>query len=218
MAKVKTMALTGGFSGRLGNVVLVEQPTGTVMRERVIPRNPRTPAQTSWRTAMKEAGLAYRQLDSAQFLAWQAYAFQLAPAGSRTTPVVQLFMKLSAKAYQAHVALGLDPVIALDPPSVPFGGDSVGVSVSAIVGGIEFSASHPNQAGTATELLVQAVTSPFAATYEAHYRSKAFVAFGSGSLSAQIELRPGWYACAVRFVRISTGEQTLLLPLGTIQV
>lgn len=217
MAKVKTMPLTGGLSGRLAGVVFVEQPSATVMRPRLVPHNPQTPAQNLWRSAMKHAGQAYRSLDAAQHSAWQAYAFSQAEPGQRATPVVQTFMRLGAKAWQTQASLGLEPVISGWPPSVAFGGDSVEVSLSATASGVVFTASAANADGIVTELLLQPLTSLFAATFATRYRSKGFVGFAAGQ-SFEVPTRPGCYACAIRFVRVSTGEQTGLLALSTIRV
>ncbi|MCC7435379.1 MAG: hypothetical protein IT363_11900 [Methanoregulaceae archaeon] len=217
MAKVKTMPFTGGLSGRLAGVVFVEQPSATVMRPRVIPRNPNTPAQDLWRSAMRHAGQAFRMLDGAQYAAWQEYAFAQAEPGQRAVPVVQTFMRLGAKAWQTQVALGLEPLISMWPPENVFGGDSVDVSLSATASGVVFTAASANAEGIVTELLLQPLPNLFAATFATRYRSKAFVEFSAGQ-SVEIAARPGCYACAVRFVRVSTGEQTALLPLGTIRV
>ncbi len=245
MAKLESAPLIGGMSGQLGNVVLVSQPSGTVMRERVIPRNPRSAAQHAWRTAIKRAGEAYRSLTLEQYQAWEQYCQSIAKPGERMVPVVQVFMRLGAKAWQvgdfgdasehkghqeptltpAHEAsptlslgkgegsLGLVP---LWPPTVPFGGDSLVVSVSAVPGGVRFTASGPNAEGVVTELLLQRTTSLFAASYDAHYRCKGFVTFDEPT--ADVAVPPGFYACAIRFVKMATGEQTAIMRLGTVKV
>ena len=218
MAKVKSMALAGGFSGKLGSVVFVEQPTGTVMRERVIPRNPRTPAQSAWRIAMKRAGEAFRSLTPEQYRAWEQYCQSTAAPGERMRPVVQVFMGLGAKAYHVAAQLGEVPTVPLLPPDRPFGGDSVPIVPIAEAGVVRFEAANPNADGVATELLLQPVTSLFAAAYDSAYRAKAVFEFRPGSLACPVPVLPGCYACAVRFVDKASGQQTAILRLGSVRV
>lgn len=218
MAKVKAMALAGGFSGKLGSVVFVEQPSGTVMRPRVIPKNPRSPAQSAWRMAMKRAGEAFKALTSEEYQAWEAYCQQIATPGERMKPVNQVFIGLGAKAYSIQSRLGLEPTIPTLPPAAPFGGDGVLVTVSAEPGGVRFQSSHPNTDDVATELLLQPVSSLFAASFDTLYRTKSAVAFTEATPSVLVPATPGCYACAIRLVRVASGQQTGILRLGSVRV
>ncbi len=192
---------------------MVQQPYGVVLRPRVTPRDPKTQAQTAWRNAMKKAGEAFHSLNAQQHAAWVQYAQSLAAPGQRPAPVVQLFIKLGAKAYYINTAAGV-PML---PPASPFGGDSISLNVSPQPSAIRFTASAANAQGNVTELLVQKTSSLFAAVFDKHFRSKGFVAFAPGMLSADVPVLPGYYACAIRFARAATGQQTELLRLGTIQ-
>ncbi len=213
MAKVKLSPVMGGVSGRLGNIVLVEQPRyGVVMRQRVRPANPKSPAQQVWRNAMKRAGAAFRMLDSAQYQAWQNWiAGQTAP-GEKPIPVVQEFMKLASKFAMANPGMP----ITLTPPSAPFGGDSVVVVLQTTGNGIAFEPSQPNGAGVVTEILIQPVRAVFSPTYLEKYRSQGFTDFTHSGFG--VKPGSGVYACAIRFVHAGTGQAGPILELGAVVV
>ena len=69
-----------------------------------------------------------------------------------------------------------------------------------------------------TELLLQKLRTGAVEPSKDNYRSKQFIAFASGSLTAQLEVSKGWYAPAYRFVNVATGEETNLLTLPIVQV
>lgn len=210
MAKLVPGSAFVGLSGKFDTAVLVRTPGGTVMRPRIVPHNPKTPKQQAWRAAMRAAGQAYRTLSLAQHEAWQAYARSTVPAGQSLPNVAGVFVALAAKVVQ------IDPSaeIPLDPPTVPFYGEAINVQVADEVGWVQFTATGPNAEGVATELLVQKIAAPFNSAPISFYRSQRFVTFEPGVLSAYVELPPGWYACAVRFVRPATGQCTGVLPVG----
>lgn len=99
------------------------------------------------------------------------------------------------------------------PPSEAFLGDSVEVSIAAVAGGVEFTASTANGDGVVTELLLQPLASRHRRTYLRQYRSQRFVAFSAGE-TVLVPCSPGWVACAIRFVRAATGQETALAELG----
>lgn len=81
-----------------------------------------------------------------------------------------------------------------------------------------FSTNAPNGADVTTELLLQPVGSLHSKGTPALFRTKGFHTFTSGSLSGTVAVPSGCYACAVRFVRPSTGQSSALVPVGTVRV
>jgi hypothetical protein len=214
MARVKANPLIGSVVGRLGNLVLVDQPGGVVMRERVTPRNPQTPAQVRWRAAMAEAGRAYQTLSAEQHAGWQAYAVALAEPGERPPRTVNAFVQLAAR----YRMVNPDLPIPMDAPVSRFGGDGLEVEVAAEPTGVRFTGSWTNAPGVVTELLVQPLPSAFAQAYDTKFRSRGYVEFSSSTPSALVACPPGFYACAIRFVRASTGQAGGLIRVGVVRV
>jgi len=212
MAIVRTSAFVAGIRGSAGNVTYVETPFGVSIRDRVIPRDPRTPAQEAARERMTLAARAWKALSLAEARSWREYAAALdqqppwRPAKAQTR-----FVELAIRFLQVNAG----GVIPRSPPANPFAGDGLVVSVEGLVGAVRFAASQPNSPDVTTELLVQRLVSVHRRTYLERYRTQGFHAFGP---SAEVGVRPGLYACAVRFVRVSTGQATGLVELGLVKV
>lgn len=212
MAIVRTSAFVTGIRGSAGNVTYVETPFGTSIRDRVIPRDPRTPAQAAARERMTLAARAWKSLTLAEARAWREYAAALdqqppwRPAKAQTR-----FVELAIRFLQVNPQ-GTIPRL---PPATPFAGDGLVVSVEGLTGAVRFAASQPNSPDVTTELLVQRLVSVHRRTYLERYRTQGFHAFGP---PAELPLRSGLYACAVRFVRVSTGQATGLVELGLVEV
>lgn len=214
MARATTGVLMGGMTGKAGTVVFVRGASGsTYLRPRVRPRDPQTPAQEQVRRYMAEAMRVWRSLTVEQARAWDRYAESL--GGDAPRRAVTAFTGLALKFQQAG-APGPIPVL---PPEQDFTGDGIGVAVDSPFSGVlRFMATGPNAAGVVTELLVQRVSSLHNKPTPRAFRPAAFVGFESGSLSHEVALRPGYYACAVRFVKASTGQVSGLVGLGSVAV
>ena len=102
------------------------------------------------------------------------------------------------------------------PPDSPFGGDAVHLSVEPVVGGLRWTADRPNADGVVTELLAARVQSALAEPRDRDYRTVGRAVFVPGGLSADVSLRPGRYAVAVRFVLKPTGQAGGVLRLGVV--
>lgn len=210
--------MIGGIRGKVGNGVFVQTPGGTVVRQYVIPRNPRTPAQQLNRERWRTATLAWSMIGDAEFEAWVAYAKTLASrdpvTGLTKTPRPNnLFCVLYSK------LLAVEP---LAPPPAPpervFFGDVAQVSASVSGRSIVFTADQVNAPSVVTELLVQPLVNSHRRVYQDKYRSQGFVAFAGGHLSESVTLIPRWYAVAYRFVNSTTGQETGLAELGILRV
>lgn len=84
--------------------------------------------------------------------------------------------------------------------------------------GVRFAASGPNAEGVLTELLAQKLPSLHRKPAAKEYRTRGFVAFAPGRLTADLPLGKGAWALAVRFVRASSGQETAVVPLGKVVV
>ena len=207
-------------SGKLGNVVLNKGKGGDVtLRERVKPNNPRTAGQLSVRASQTKSSQLYKNMTSAQVLAWTGYAATL-PQVSRKSgrkikvSAINAFCQLADKFFQASPN-GTAPMI---PPTSAYTGDSVGITATAVTGAIQFSATAPNSAGTKTELLLQPLKGKNRVPTAKGYRTKAFVAFSSGTLFQNVSVPAGYYAAAYRFVNVATGQMTALTPIAIVTV
>ena len=82
MALIQRSILVPSASGRVGNSVFVRSPAGIVLRERVIPANPRTALQTAVRLAIAGASDRWRNtLTANQRDAWELYAHNTPVSG-----------------------------------------------------------------------------------------------------------------------------------------
>lgn len=213
MARVKTSFLGRELSGSVGNVAFRRTSSGTQMVERSRGRDPQTPAQRAARDRMRRAGQAWLSLSLEEAEAWREYARRLAPSALVRPPqAVNVFKTFATR------VLAVNPLVAIPvlPPSAPFGGDAVRVTVQAVQGGIAFVPDGSNATGVVTELLVQALASPHRAAYPERYRSQGFLAFTGEPVV--VPTGAGWHAVAVRFVRAATGQATPLLELGRVRV
>ena len=103
--------------GALGQTVTWKGRTGQYRRWRVIPRNPRTPAQQLIRQNLASQAIAYDQLTDVQQEAWIATAAQMQTRSTlgQSGPLtgLQLFTKVNC----ALLAIGGTPVSV--PPAKP---------------------------------------------------------------------------------------------------
>ncbi|MCW5937183.1 MAG: hypothetical protein KIT11_07750 [Fimbriimonadaceae bacterium] len=219
MAKLTPGVVVAGLHGSAGSATFVRTPYGVVLKERSVPHDPQTAAQRASRDRLRRVGRAWRALTLDQAAAWRAYAQELAEAaggqdsGPRATAQL-LFSKLGVKVLQVDPGAAV-PVL---PPTKPFLGDGLGLSVGAVAGGLRFTADAANSPGVVTELLLQPLASVHRNAYPARYRSQGFVAFPAPGGSQELALPRGIYAVAYRFVRSATGQETPLAGLGVFEV
>lgn len=210
----------GGLSGTSGPCVFVRQRDGRqVLRVRTTPSDPKTAAQMAMRLAMQRAAATFSQLTPEEHRAWLAYARQLAEnawSERRTVPVnaTNAYRTLALKILQ----LDREAELPRTPPSTPFGGDAVRVTVGAEPGGLVFTSDRGNLPGVSTELLTQPVRLSISRTDPQKFRSQGFVAFGQGGQDVRVAAQRGWVVPAYRFVLAATGQTTPLLPLEPVWV
>jgi hypothetical protein len=219
MARVETGALAEALRGKVGGVVFAQTPNGVVLMPRVVPRNPRTPAQTEVRANLARAVAAWGALTPAQAQAWAAYAATQVRAdpkhGTARRPTAYLaFVGLATKFLQ--VTPNATPPAA--PPLFPFAGDPLIVTAAGGPGVVTFTASAATSPDVLVELLWQPLRVSHNAPHPKGYRTQGFAAFAPGALSASVPAMAGWYAPAYRFVQSATGQETGLIALPAVQV
>lgn len=219
MALLQIGSLIEGLHGKSGNSVFVRTSGGISVRDHVIPHDPKSPLQLAARRRLSLCADAWHQLSPEQGQAWRAYAAKLSSRlpGGQTGKIVRaqnIFNALACKVLQVNP----EATIPLDPPSRPFGGDGVEVTVSAQEGQITFTANTANRNGVVTELLLQPLRSGASNPQAKAYRSQAFVAFSSDHLSEVVTLDAGWYACAYRLVNAATGQSTAMEFVKAVRV
>jgi hypothetical protein len=216
MASVREGAVR--LSGRVGSIVYLSRD-GQAFAAAAPSFRPRSTAlQGDAQRRLAIAGRAWGELSLAEIEAWRRYAATLSrpnAAGVRKAPRADnVFRGLAAKYLQVH---GTGPVPNL-PPESAFLGDGVVVSAEAEIGGVRFHASGPNADGVLTELLLQPLRARHYTPQPRDYRTQAFVDFEEGALEALVPAHPGAYACAFRFVRSATGQESPLVPCGVVVV
>ncbi|MCW5936202.1 MAG: hypothetical protein KIT11_02710 [Fimbriimonadaceae bacterium] len=231
MAKMRPGALVEGLSGTLGNAVVVRFGDGRVqVRQKVTPRNPRTPLQEAARERLTRAARLFRTLNPEEALSWHAYARreaeQLTANGQPADPRAQsAFVRLATKILQ------VDPEATppRTPPAASFLGDALVVTAAPLplapLGergqggeGVRFTASAPNAPGVVTELLLQPLRTSLSRPDPGKYRTQTFATFTQGVLSRDVTAPQGWHAPAYRFVFPATGQASSLVPLPPVWV
>lgn len=218
MAKVRTSVLVDELAGKAGSVVFVKSRVGTLVRPRVTPANPNTPAQLVARKNLTRASTIFRGLSSSQLTQWQTYASQQTHTQPDTghtyhPTAVSVFVGLATKVLQTGGTV--DATFA--PPSAPYLGDPITISVSDAPTGLSFAASGSTSLGTKVEILLQALPSPNRKPNIKNMVSKAFLTFG-GLPTPPVDVPPGIYGIAYRFVNTTTGQTTPLVMLPTTTV
>ncbi len=207
MARTDVSFLAPGLRGKLGGVVFVRADCGSVLRERVVGRDPRSPAQQAQRDRVRRVGRAWRDLDPGRVAAWRDYALGLGPG----VQAHAVFSSLGVRALLAGA-----PAVPLDPPGAPFLGDSVRLEAAGGPGRVEVAGSAANGQGVVTELLLQRLESANRRTYLSRYRSARVLAL-PGPGTVELPARPGWWAVGARFLFAQTGQATAIAELGVVQ-
>lgn len=221
MATARLSFVFTEVKGKIGNTVCSRSPHGTVIRQRVAGKDPRTPAQIARRSAVEKTATAWKTLDAQEVAAWFDYAKSKVSKDEltgtkRTSVAYNLFVALNSKLLQIDANAGLPKL----PPTQDFDGDTLSIQAELAPGELRLTPSAPNSQNATTEILIQPLPSLGRQAYWNKYRSLAFVHFTSTS-TVSIPLpngdTPSAYAIAYRFVNATTGQQTELTPLAILQ-
>ena len=168
---------------------------------------------------MMKASRLFSSLDPQTVRTWNAYAatlktFDEATGRVRCPSGQNVFAGYCCKLWQMDDSVD----VPTTPPASPFLGDGITVTVSANGPALVFTGSGPNAANVVTELLIQPLKSGARTPLKRDYRSANFASFSHSFPGALVVCGAGWVACAVRFVRVDTGQSSALLELGVVQV
>ena len=216
MAKVKFSALVSGMSGKLNGSVLYRGPAGDIIRTKVTPSNPQTPAQLAARSLLTALSQQWRALTVAERTAWNAitenfpsvdvFGDQRIPSGQ------QLFIGINTNitnaggvvitsppapvGAEATGALGLTATEALDVFTVAFGNTPVPADHAMLLeatGGKSAGISNFTSFFRVIDTVAAAQASPELA-------SAAYVA-KFGSITTGLK-----YGVRAKYIRLTTGE------------
>ena len=212
------------ISGKLWGAVLVTMPDGTTVLRQKPERKPRrTAAQEAASARLKPIGEAWRGLAPDEHAAW------VHAAGGTGRAAYLMFTALGSKCLQMRPG---SPVPLL-PPTTAFAGDGIRVGVADLSldqgtgphprpspegGVLRFVANAANAPGVVTELLMVRLPNANRRPQIKDYRTRGFVAFTAGRLTAEVPCEPGVWALAVRFVRESTGQEGEVIEIGVREV
>ncbi len=209
VARLRLAPFLKGISGRMASVVYKVTKFGTDMAEFEAPSNPRTGGQIAVRGAFTKATKQWKNLTRVQADAWRAYAqrqFLEEPIGQNTYRPrgFNAFVALAAKYFAVNPTEAAAPA---NPPTAPFDGDVIGITVAAGLGGtVVWTATAPNSASVTTALLVQRVPNGNADPVDGAYKIARFNQFQTGQLQASVQVGPGFYAVGYQFTSRTTGQ------------
>ena len=222
MAKLRTSVLVDELTGKAGSVVFVKSRVGTVIRPRRTPTNPNSSAQLAIRKNLTTASTLFRALTASKLAQWQAYA----ATQTHTQPdtghtyhptAISAFVGLATKVLQAGGTVDAN----FNPPTGPYSGDALTLSVAAGTGKLTFTPSGGNtSANTKVEILLETLPSPNRKPTLSKMRTKTFLTFPSGVLSRDVTVPVGIYGIGYRFVNTTTGQMTpvVMLPTTTVSL
>ena len=141
MAEIDLSILGDAMHGKSGNVVFLKTKTGTKVRKRSKPTDPKTPAQQAARERMTLVSKTYSGMTQDQLKAWRNYAKTLTHhnkySGEPFTPSANnVFTGLATKFLQINPGTPLPLVV----PDSTFVGDTVVVTAASSTGKITFTA------------------------------------------------------------------------------
>lgn len=225
MAKVAFTPVVGDARGKVGNTVFSRAKNGATIRLRVRPTNPSTIAQQEARANLVNAANAYKALSSTNLELWRDYALSLTrinPVSGQTyhPSAISVYCELATKMRQVNPAVALPTT----PPAAPFTGDDIVLSgIILAADELDITADSANAANVTTEFLYQQLASANRLPSGTGYRLFAFHDFEVGTLSPTIAARydislQDSVALAYRFVQVTTGLMTPIVPLGIVSV
>ena len=159
MAKFTLGTAFANASGKLGNIVIGKGKGGIVTgRARVTPTNPKTAAQLAVRASQSKAAGLYKNMTSAQVLAWTNYASTLPQVSKKSGRKIKV-SAINAFCQVADKFLQINPAgtVPMTPPTTSFSGDNITVTATAGTGLVTFTGSAANGANIKTELLLQSL-------------------------------------------------------------
>jgi hypothetical protein len=204
--------------GKAGTVVVSKGRSGLVIKPKTVAKNPQTPAQQVARENLSRAAQAFAKLNASQIQQWKFYAEQHPKTNkvngeSYAPTALNVYTALATKILQVNPSMILPSV----PPATDFNGDTIKISIGeSHAGALTLESTGPNGSGVITEILVQRLASPGRTPYAKNFRTNQFYNWNP-TQTLDIELLPGYYAIAYRFVKINTGQTSNLQIIPGVQ-
>lgn len=216
MAKAKLSGYFRSIQGKIGDMLFTETKYGTVMREDVVPANPRTAAQIANRNYFSLSARGYANLSPSNLALWRTFSAAIRKVsedtGEEYSPnPFNVYMTLTKKFYAANEGTGTPPVT---PPTASFAGDAINITATATTGKVTFTASAANSTNVVTELWLQPLRNANRKPSATGYRIKGYFQFVGATLSTNISVPAGVYAAGYRFVNKVTGQSTPFVPIA----
>lgn len=217
MARVKLSPFSLALSGKMSNLTFSDTKEGTIMRERITPKNPRSAAQLAVRVAFTKATKQWSTLTAAQLVAWENFADTYTNEEETTekrynSSGFNAWVKLAAKWYAVN-STGTAPTT---PPASSFSGDDIKITATAVTGGIKFTATAANSSNVVTALLVAKLGGKNRKASAGQFREKMYFNFKPGTLETTVSLPVGYYAAGYSFVNTTTGQESQSYILGNV--
>ena len=202
------------MTGKVGNGVFSIEQGGTGIRQyNGVSKQPFSEAQRAREAAFTKANQTWPTIGRANADKWRVWGakqkVKTISGGIRGREGKDCFVGYFAKMLQVNAAAAV-PL----PPVGTFGGDGATFSLLLENPTMDWVASKANATGVTTELMVQELPSEVALPNPQGYKTLAFHAFASGSLSYTVELDPGFYAFAAQEVEIATGRTACFAEVG----
>lgn len=210
MAVINWGSMIYRIQGRIGAVNIYNTVSGPALRLRGNSSHRPTSTSSLLRLIHASASAQWSHLTAGQVSAWDTYAQSL----DRVNPVNGRHYTPSARtAYMelATVYMRLNPGAfpPVTPPSSPFSGDSVTITITGSVPYIQWVANHANASDVTTELLLHRLTGRNEKKNPKRLGVAGFVVFGPGGLLAQVRAPfTAMYHTGYRFIRTSTGQMS----------
>jgi len=220
------MAVVGSFihvsdmRGKIGGNVFSRGKSGHTVRVRVKPSNPRTSAQSNVRSLMADGARFFKDLAAEDLALWRDYAASLTfhnrVSGAAYAPTaINALTQLYVPFFLASPA-GTFPDV---PPTTPFTGDVITLTAVGDDNMITFTGSAQQTAGIKTEFLIQRLKSPNRLPSPEGYTIASIAAVPATPFEVDItDLTPGFYAVGYKFIKTATGQETLPVFLGIVEV
>lgn len=216
------MAKLGGFlqvadiRGKLGGNVFSKGRSGSTLRVRVKPRNPRSSAQSAVRALVTAGSRAAKALSSMLLAEWKAYALTITKhqsvSGAAYNPSwITAFIELYVPFFLATPG-GTFPD---DPPTDPYSGDVITITAAGGSGQIQVTGSAQSTADNTVFVYAELLKSANRAGSNGPGKLISVDPIPATPFHVTITgLAPGEYKVSYRFVLTTTGQMGPLVFLG----
>lgn len=218
--KLGNFLMVSDQRGKHGGTVYSRTRSGHIARARVKPKNPRSDSQTNVRALMAAGARFAKASDPADVLLWKDYANGITRHQS-----------VSGAAYHPSWITALTqlyiPFFLADPggtfpdtpPTTPYTGDSITLEAAGGVGEIVVTGSAQQTAGQTTFIYLERLASQNRTPTAKEGKLSSVAAVPATPFEVTIgSLTPGFYVVRAKFVKKTTGQESNIQTLGTVEV